>query len=191
MQQLDWIDMAKSKGKHEPGGKTRLKVRVDVKSSVVFGGPDDCYRYRLVRTWDDSKSHAMWVMMNPSYADHQVNDRTVAKCERLARAWGYGGIFVGNTFAYRASDKKRLRLIGDPVGPDNDKHLVAMAKKAAIVIFAYGQPGHRSLLTRGIAVAQLLLSKGITPHVIELSKVGIPKHPLYLLESLEPVVWQL
>lgn len=134
---------------------------------------------------------AMWVMMNPSYADHEVNDRTVAKCERLARAWGYGGIYVGNTFAYRATDKKRLRLIADPVGPDNNKYLLAMAKKAAIVIFANGQPGHHTLTPRGIAVAQLLKSKGIMPHVIELSKGGIPKHPLFLLESLEPVVWKL
>jgi hypothetical protein len=133
----------------------------------------------------------MWVMMNPSYADHEVNDRTVAKCERFARAWGYGGIYVGNTFAYRATDKKRLRLCDDPIGPDNDKHLLAMAKKSAIVIFAYGQPGHRTLAPRGIAVAQLLYGNGIMPHMIELSRDGIPKHPLYLLETLRPVLWQL
>jgi hypothetical protein len=28
--------------------------------------------------------------------------------------------------------------ISDPVGPDNDDHLIDMAKQAAIVIFAYG-----------------------------------------------------
>jgi hypothetical protein len=192
MQQLDFIDMPKPKGKHDPGGKTRIKIRIDVKSSVIFGGPEDCYRYRLVRTWDGGKPHAMWVMMNPSYADHEANDRTVAKCERWARKWGYGGIYVGNTFAYRATDKKRLRLITDPVGPDNDDHLVAMAKKAAIVIFAYGQPGHRTLAPRGLIVARLLVEKaGVKPHVMQLSKGGRPTHPLYLLETLVPVVWQL
>jgi hypothetical protein len=120
------------------------------------------------------------------------DDPTVAKCGRFARAWGYGGIYVGNTFAYRATDKKRLRLIADPVGPDNDKHLVAMARLAHIVVFAYGQLGHRTLAPRGIAVAKLLMGKaGITPHILKLSKGGIPTHPLYLLESLQPVVWQL
>jgi len=73
-----------------------------------------------------------------------VDDPTVAKCGRFARAWGYGGIHVGNTFAYRAIDKKRLRLIADPIGPENDKHLIAMAKLATIVIFAYGQPWARA-----------------------------------------------
>jgi hypothetical protein len=66
-----------------------------------------------------------------------------------------------------------------------------MAKKAGIVIFAYGQPGHRTLIPRGIAVAEFLKSKGVTPHTLELSKRGIPKHPLFLLEYLVPVVWQL
>ena len=129
--------------------------------------------------------------MNPSTADIGVDDPTVAKCGRYARAWGYGGIYVGNTFAYRATDKKRLCLVSDPVGPDNDKHLIAMAKKAALVVFAYGQPGHRTLLPRGIVVANLLLKRGITPHVLQLSKKGIPVHPMYLLETLKPVVWPL
>jgi hypothetical protein len=134
----------------------------------------------------------MWVMMNPSNADLHIDDSTVAKCGRYARAWGYGGILVGNTFAYRATNKRHLRLVADPIGPDNDKHLVAMARRAHIVIFAYGQPGHRTLAPRGIAVAELLIQEaGITPHVLELSKRGIPVHPLYLVESLQPVVWQL
>ena len=177
---------------HDPGGKVRLALAHDVKSTAKFGGPGDCYRYRLKRTWDASKPHAMFVMMNPSTADPFVDDPTVAKCGRFARAWGYGGLYVGNTFAYRATDKKHLRLIPDPIGPDNDKHLIAMAKRADLVLFAYGQPGHRTLEPRGLAVAKLLIEKaGITPHVFKLSKQGIPVHPLYLLETLKPVVWQL
>ena len=175
--------------KHNPGGKVRLAIDAGTKSTAVFGGLSDEYRYRLCRTWDPTKPHAMFVMMNPSTADPQADDPTVAKCGRFARTWGYGGIYVGNTFAYRATDKKRLRLIADPIGPDNDKHLLAMAKLAAVVVFAYGQPGHRTLGPRGLAVAQLLLKAGIEPHVLKLSKTGIPVHPLYLLETLTPVVW--
>jgi hypothetical protein len=53
---------------------------------------------------------------------------------------GYGGIYVGNTFALRVTKQKQLIGISDPVGPDNDDHLIDMAKQAAIVIFAYGIP---------------------------------------------------
>jgi hypothetical protein len=95
----------------------------------------------------------------------------------------YGGLFVSNTFAYRAIDKKHLRLVADPIGPDNDKHLVALAKNAHIVVFANGQPGHRTLAPRGISVAQLLVNKaGIVPHVLKLSNKGIATHPLYSLK---------
>jgi predicted RNA-binding Zn-ribbon protein involved in translation (DUF1610 family) len=93
--------------KHDPGGKVRLAISSDVKSSAVWGGPDSCYRYQLRRTWDETKPHAMFIMMNPSTADETADDRSVAKCERFARTWGvYGGIYVGNTFAYRATNKE-------------------------------------------------------------------------------------
>jgi hypothetical protein len=145
---------------HDPGGKVRLAIRPDVKGPPpVFGGPNDCYRYRLTRTWDKTKPHAMFIMMNPSTADERWDDRSVRRCEDFARAWDYGGIYVGNTFAYRATDKKKLRAIPNPVGPDNDKHLIAMAKLAEIVIFAYGQPGHRKLRDRGQLLAKILSTK--------------------------------
>lgn len=138
------------------------------------------------------KPHAMFIMMNPSTADPFVDDPTVAKCDRFARAWGYGGICVGNTFAYRATDQKRLMQVSDPVGPDNDAHIIEMAKLAAVVIFAYGQPCHASLRPRGLALARLLVDKaGVAPHVLRLAKNGTPWHPLYLKETLKSVVWQL
>ena len=179
--------------KHDPGGKVRLALRSDVKSSPPeFGGPGDCYRYTLQRTWDETKPHAMFIMMNPSTADETVNDRSVAKCERFARAWGvYGGIYVGNTFAYRATNKKCLRDIPDPKGPANDKHLIEMAKLAGIVIFAYGQPGHRSLQEQGPRLVKMLIGEGVKPHILKLSKDGTPCHPLYLRKTSKPVPWNL
>jgi hypothetical protein len=131
-------------------------------------------------------------MMNPSTADPSSDDRTIAKCCRFAKAWGYGGIVVANTFAYRCTDQKRLTEIADPIGPDNDKHIIEMAKKAAIVVFAYGKPGRKSLRSRGPALAKLLIEKAhVKPHILRLGKDGTPCHPLYLPETLKPVVWKL
>lgn len=48
---------------HDPGGKTRLGVSPGVKSTAVFGGARKEYRYRLCRTWDEAKPHAMFVMI--------------------------------------------------------------------------------------------------------------------------------
>jgi len=99
---------------------------------------------------------------------------------------------VANTFAYRCTDQKRLTEIADPIGPDNDKHIIEMAKKAAIVVFAYGKPGRKSLRSRGPALAKLLIEKAhVKPHILRLGKDGTPCHPLYLPETLKPVVWKL
>lgn len=180
------------KPRHDPGGKVRLKLPDGTVGTAVFGGETQEYRYRLARTWDATRPHAMFVMMNPSTADPLVDDPTVAKCGRFARTWKYGGIYVGNTFAYRATDKKDLRLVADPVGPENDAHLIEMARDAAIVIFAYGQPGHKTLRSRGPELVRLLVKEvRIKPYVLRLANDGTPWHPLYLLETLKPVAWKL
>jgi hypothetical protein len=33
-------------------------------------------------------------------------------------------MYVGNTFAYRATDQSRLAEVDDPIGPNNDGHLL-------------------------------------------------------------------
>ena len=150
------------------------------------------YRYRLSRTWDARKPFALFVLMNPSTADPICDDPTVAKCCKFAKAWGYGGIVVANTFAYRCTDQRGLIKVDDPVGPENDRHIIQMAKDAAIVIFAYGKPKHKELRSRGPGIARLVIEKAkVTPHVLSLGSDGTPKHPLYLKETLKPVVWNL
>jgi hypothetical protein len=170
---------------HDPGGKVTIPLKDGVVGTAHFGGPKKEYRYSLTRTWDATKPHAMWVLMNPSTATATKDDRTIAKCRRFAEAWGYGGIVVANTFAYRCTKQKQLLKVTDRIGPENDAH----AKNAAIVVFAYGKP-HKSLRSRGPELAKLLIEKAnVKPHVLDLTKDGTPKHPLYLKKTLTPVVW--
>ena len=58
----------------------------------------------------------------------------------FARAWGYGGQLVGNVHACRATDKKRLLEVDDPIGPDNDKAILRLAGQAQKIVLSYGQP---------------------------------------------------
>lgn len=174
---------------HSAGGKVSLALPMFVQGDAVFGGVNNEYRYRLSREWADG-DRVLFVMMNPSTADPGHDDPTVAKCRRLAQKWGYGGLYVGNTFAYRCTDQGRLIHILDPVGPDNDRHLVEMAKDSSLVVFAYGRPNYVSLRRRGPYVARLLRTFA-TPHVLRLSKDGTPWHPLYLPETVTPVLWEV
>jgi len=174
---------------HDVGSKVCIPLPLWVKGEAVFGGARQQYRYRLSRVWQAERPTVLFVMMNPSTADPLVDDRTVARCRNFAERWGYGRMLVGNTFAYRCTDQKRLLEVQDAVGPENDEHLLAMAAESEKIIFAYGKP-HASLRSRGLAVARLFAGAGHTLHVLRLSQGGVPCHPLYLPSSLEPVVWQ-
>ncbi len=176
---------------HNPNGKVRLRPLADVQCGAVFGRPD-CYRYRLWRSWAAGKT-ALVVMMNPSTADAHANDPTVFKVVKMARRWLHGAVgtlLVGNVFAYRTTDQATLGAVEDPVGPDNDAHLLDMARSADLVVFAYGKPKIARLRARGPAVARTMIEAGIEPHVLRLSRSGVPWHPLYLPDDIQPVRWQ-
>ena len=127
----------------------KLALKTGITGTAKFGGKNGEYRYRLTRTWDSARPFALFVLMNPSNADANTDDRTIAKCCRFADGWGYGGIFVANTFAYRHTYQKRLiEEVSYLIGPDNDRHIIEMAKKAAIVVFAYGKPQRKALRAR-------------------------------------------
>jgi hypothetical protein len=134
------------------------------------------YRYRLSRTWSDA-SRVLFVMMNPSTADPLADDSTVAKCDRFARRWGFGGLDVGNTFAYRATNQGRLAGIADPIGPDNNRHLNAMAEAAAPVVFADGRPKLTALHSRGPAVARMLAAVAEPPCAEAVEMRHVPMGP--------------
>jgi hypothetical protein len=175
----------KSEKMHDPGGKIRLALADDVQSWAEFGGKHNEYRYALRRVWDASLSSVLFVMMNPSTADPYVDDPTVAKCQRYARFWGFGALWVGNTFAYRATDQKKLLQVADPVGPRNDEWLLKMASQTEMIVLACGKP-HKNLCQRGKDVVALLRSAKHDLYVLKLCQDGTPSHPLYLRGTLKP-----
>lgn len=144
------------------------------------------YRYRLWRTWDDQPP-AVFVMLNPSTADEVENDPTVERCERRARAMGFGGLRVANIFALRSTDPSALYQHADPIGPGNDAAILESVTGAGLVICAWG--GHGILNGRGAAVLSMLRRAGITPHYLKLNNDGTPKHPLYVGYDVKPQVW--
>ncbi|MDZ7905237.1 MAG: DUF1643 domain-containing protein [Cypionkella sp.] len=150
----------------------------------------DCekYRYGLTRLWAETGGKVTFVMLNPSTATEVQNDPTVERCERRARAMGFGAFQVVNIFAFRATDPKDMRRAQDPIGPDNDAAIADACAGAAQIICAWGT--HGAHLGRGLAVTQMLTDQGFTLHHLGLTKDGAPKHPLYIGYEIQPMVWQ-
>jgi hypothetical protein len=153
----------------------------DAPSLAVYS-PDERYRYDLVRVWAEAAGRVNFVMLNPSTATEIRNDPTVERCERRARALGYGAFRVTNIFAFRATDPKVMRACPEPVGPLNDAAILEAAAWAAAaggpVVCAWGT--HGAHLDRGPRVAALLRGAGHRLRCLGRSKAGHPLHPLYI-----------
>ena len=163
----------------------RRHLKGDAESVAVYS---DCeaYRFRLERVWGPG-GRVLFVMLNPSTATEVQNDPTVERCERRARALGFGGFAVANIFAYRATDPRVMRGVADPVGPGNDAAIVDLAGAADMVVCAWGT--HGAHLGRGAAVEALLRRQGRDLFHLGLTLAGAPKHPLYIGYAAPPVPW--
>jgi hypothetical protein len=165
---------------------TRHHRKGDAQSTAVYS---DCehYRYLLTRTWQSSGPKALFVMLNPSTATEIQNDPTVERCERRARALGFGAFRVTNIFAWRATDPREMRAAADPVGPANDAAIFDSAPWADRIICAWGT--HGAHLNRGRHVEHMLRATGLPLFHLGLTQGGHPKHPLYISYDTQPGIW--
>ncbi len=89
-----------------------------------------------------------------------------------------GGIHILNIFALRATDPGELYAADDPVGPDNDGHIVRIARSVEVVVAGWGN--HGSLSERGKAVWRMLVGAGVGVRCLSRNASGHPRHPLYV-----------
>lgn len=164
---------------------TRQFTKGDAVSEAVYS---DCetYRYLLTRVWSPGK-RALFVMLNPSTATEVQNDPTVERCERRARALGYGAFRVTNIFAFRATDPRRMRASADPVGNANDAAILDSVGWADRIVCAWGNHGLH--LNRGAQVEAMLRQTGAPLFTLGLTGHGQPRHPLYVGYDQLPQPW--
>ncbi len=91
------------------------------------------YRYELTRTWGDG-DRLLWIMLNPSTADADLDDPTIRRVIGFSRGFGYSGAIVANLFALRSTDPKALRTHPDPVGPANNAMLAQLARRSPFAV---------------------------------------------------------
>ena len=144
---------------------------------------DGKYRYTLTRLWGSEGTSVLFICLNPSTADAYQDDPTVRRLIGFAQTWGFDEMTVANLFAYRATDPKRLKLIDDPVGPYNDKQLKLLYEACDMTIFPLGN--HGSLKNRSSEVIKMLGPA----FCLGKTKLGEPKHPLYLPKKAERIVY--
>lgn len=149
------------------------------------------YRYTLTRNLFDvfgarGRGRLCWVMLNPSTADDFTDDPTVRRIAQFTRSHNYSSLEIVNMFAARTTDPYQLLGMDDPVGPDNDTHILEAFNRADDVVFAWGAwlAVHRHRLPRGWPplpdVATHAAQCGHVPLCLGTTGRGEPRHPLYI-----------
>jgi len=155
---------------------------------TVFS-PCGQYRYLLSEVWDDSLPMLTWVLFNPSIAGTTAIGRVLAdptwrKGRGFSERLGYGGQVFANAYAYIATDPKKLKRDGYPVGPENDAYIAkACAMGDGKVVCAWGALGRG--LVRPAKVLALIRTAGYTPMSLGTTSDGLPRHPLMLNYATE------
>ncbi len=164
----------------------REATKGDAPSSALYS---DCeqYRYALTRTWDETGKRLLYIMLNPSKATELANDPTIERCERRARALGYGAFRACNIFAWRETDPAALKRAAEPVGPENDAVLRDSCVWADDILCAWG--AHGDHLGRGHEVRALLAQTERPLLSLGQTRGGHPRHPLYIGYGTRPAPW--
>ena len=151
------------------------RIRFALNESTAILSDDRVYRYALIRKISASKGAVLFIGLNPSTADETIDDPTIRRCMGFVKDWGMGLLWMGNLFAYRATDRTVMKRQGTgAIGPENDDYLRVMIREATLVIAAWGNDG--VFLQRGNRVRDMLRHGKCFGY----TKQGEPKHPLYL-----------
>lgn len=161
----------------------------------------DCQRYRYWLSRVTSLSYGarvLFVMLNPSTADHMVDDPTIRRVRQFATAMNAAQFGVVNLFAMRATDPKELKTGADPAGPLNDTAIERGMEWADIVVAAWGATPkaprwfaelHKQRVDFVIQCAAIRKPGGL--HALATTDDGAPRHPLYLRNDCRPLPWPL
>lgn len=177
---MSTLDLFPTREGHDPGGRVRLRPLPGVEGRAFFS---ECRRYRplLIRKWDDGeKPTALWIGMNPSTADANVDDPTVRREIDFTRRLGLQIYVKCNVMDYRATDPKALLAPGVvPSSPENLPTIREQAAYAEKVIVCWGALP-KSLRRFALAVEQQLNDDGIAMWCLGRTQDGSPRHPLYV-----------
>ena len=91
-----------------------------------------------------------------------------------------------NLFGLVSTDPARLYAVEDPIGPENDCHILQAAQDTGKVIAAWGVLG--GYQNRCAAVLELI--SGFDLLCLKKTKEGYPNHPLYVAADTKPTKYE-
>lgn len=141
------------------------------------------YRYDLEREFDAKGPWVMFVGLNPSKADAEVDDPTIRREMDFGQGFGFPNLVKGNLYGLRSTDPKGIReSLTDPIGPGNDDAIRSWVPRVARIVLAWGYSAKvgKRMLVRAFAVRVLLRQE-----IARLRAAGLPAPDVYCLGLTE------
>ena len=152
-------------------------MKVDNEPSGAVFTDDRTHRLYLWRRWNKEGPWVMFIGLNPSTADERLNDPTVRRCIGFAVKWGYGGMFMCNVFTLVSTDPKKLN-VETPIAMGASLAMRVIRRRCREAVAGWGNL--ISQVRQGEERVEWI-KRDLSPlHCLGMTKLGHPKHPLYL-----------
>lgn len=152
------------------------------------------FRYALWRIWDwQGHGNCMMVVgLNPSTADETENDNTIRRCIAFAKRERYGGLFMLNLFAFRATKPENMVAADDPMGPKNLEAFGYYRSRVGKIVVAWGslKVQYRPRVKWKSTIAAVVDAVAQPVYCFGTNQDGEPKHPLYLGQNTPLEIWK-
>lgn len=179
-------------GRHDPGGRVARGLAAGVLGQAEFS---HCGRYRsfLSRDWSVAGSAPraiLFVGQNPSVANAELSDPTIAKETGYAMRWGYSRYLKGNILDWRATHPADLpRDPGLARSEGNLGAVLAMAAEAEMIVLAWGNMHPRFDGIVGETL-EALAALERPMRCFAINRNGSPRHPLYCRGEAELIPYR-
>jgi hypothetical protein len=150
------------------------EIDLTVPQGAIFS-EDGKYRYALWRVWSTIRKPLCFNGLNPSTANHTMNDPTVIRLMFRADNAGFGGLLVSNLYGLVSSDPSVLLDNGQAVGTETDSYIRQMIELADGKVLC-GWGSFPAVKLRAETVLKMIPK----PYCLGVNKDGQPKHPLYI-----------
>ncbi len=145
------------------------------------------YRYALWRTWHALQPQVMFIGLNPSTADETTDDQTIRRCVNFAKDWGFGGIYMLNLFAFRATQPSVMKEENHPSGRLNHDYIDDFADGVDLIVAAWGANGDHMRANDRITA---LITRNHPMFCLGRTADGHPKHPSRLAKVTPLVLYR-
>ena len=163
---------------------------------------DGIYRYTLTRAWGAGPC-LVWCGLNPSTADHRIDDRTIKREMRFSFLWGYGSMVKVNIYPFRSPSTKQLNRWREGMEDNSRKINAWYANLGPIAHFLKDCPKPMAAWGNGVRPGDLrnfldFLDDEDGPvdwHCLDTTKSGAPRHTLArgkhrIPDTQMPIPWR-